>query len=233
MRWDLAAQDPHATLVGYMGVTALPTVVRRLLDGGMDPATPAAVIEHGTTAAQRSVTSTLSALPDDAVRAGLRPPALFVIGPTVGHAKNLDWVHRFPLAGERLVVYLPGRLDPAASLEAAGAEVVAVGIPVRPAGRVVMAALPLTGCLVQSPAQVASLDGERSGLSWTAAAVSWCLGRDTARGARARGWSRVEELEEGTDPAELVRRIAGLRQGVAASPSLSPAGIQSTIRDGG
>ena len=27
VRWDLLAADPHATLVGYMGVTSLPHVV--------------------------------------------------------------------------------------------------------------------------------------------------------------------------------------------------------------
>ena len=42
VRWDLLAQDPHATLVGYMGVSSLPRVVAQLLAGGMSPQTPAA-----------------------------------------------------------------------------------------------------------------------------------------------------------------------------------------------
>ncbi|MCJ7754266.1 MAG: uroporphyrinogen-III C-methyltransferase, partial [Thermoanaerobaculales bacterium] len=57
VRWDLLAQDEHATLVGYMGVTALPTVVERLLEAGMAPDTPAAMVQQGTTAAQRTVVS--------------------------------------------------------------------------------------------------------------------------------------------------------------------------------
>ena len=104
IRWDLLAKDPDATLVGYMGVTTLPQVVEALLAGGMDPATPAAMVEQGTTASQRSVVSTLAELPEAAQRKELRPPALFVVGPTVRHAENLDWFSRRPLAGERLVL---------------------------------------------------------------------------------------------------------------------------------
>ena len=37
VRWDLLAKDEHATLVGYMGVSALPRVVANLLDAGMEP----------------------------------------------------------------------------------------------------------------------------------------------------------------------------------------------------
>jgi siroheme synthase len=86
VRWDLLAGDDHATLVGYMGVGALAEVVGRLLDAGMDPTTPAAMIERGTTSAQRRVVSTLADLPGASARAGLRPPAL-LIGPTVRHAR--------------------------------------------------------------------------------------------------------------------------------------------------
>ncbi|HLA77072.1 MAG TPA: siroheme synthase CysG [Vicinamibacteria bacterium] len=231
MRWDLVAQDPHATLVGYMGVTALPAVVSKLLEGGMDPATPAALIERGTTAAQRSVIATLGALPEEAARAGMRPPAIFVIGPTVGHAERLDWVKRLVLAGERLAVC---RLDLVAPLEAAGAEAVPVGIPVMPVTRVILSALPLTGCLVSSPEQLEALEGERS------RAVCWCLGRETAERARERGWERVEELAAAADPAAIVRRIAERRlgatpeaPGTGAPPALSPVAIRSTIRGGG
>ena len=90
VRWDLLAQDEHATLVGYMGVTALPTVVERLLEAGMAPETPAAMVQQGTTAAQRTVVSTLSGLTAAIAEAGLEPPALFAIGPTIGHVKKLD-----------------------------------------------------------------------------------------------------------------------------------------------
>ena len=207
VRWDLMAQDPHATIVGYMGVTALPNVVDELLAWGMDPETPAAMIQQGTTAAQRRVISTVRELPRAVEEAGIGPPALFVIGPTVGHAERLDWFARLPLAGQRLVVPMAAD-DLAGVLEAAGAEVVDLPSPVTPAARVVMAALPLSGCVVRSPAEVDWLDDERELARWTPEAVTWCLGEATAARARERGWGRVEEMEVGLLCTEMVARLA-------------------------
>ncbi len=208
VRWDLLAQDTHATLVGYMGVTALPQVVERLITAGMDPETPAALVEQGTTSAQRSVVSTLAGLQVAVTEAGLGPPALFVIGPTVAHAERLDWVSRRPLAGHRIVV--PASSDGLAlALEDAGADVIQVPLPTSAAARIVMDALPLTGCLVRSPAEVDWLDDERSGAGWSDATVSWCLGPETARRARRRGWQRVVELAERVEGDELVARVEG------------------------
>jgi uroporphyrin-III C-methyltransferase/precorrin-2 dehydrogenase/sirohydrochlorin ferrochelatase len=213
LRWDLLAGDGHATLVGYMGVAALAETVARLLEAGMDPATPAAVIEQGTTSAQRRVVAAVAALPAEVERAGISPPALLVVGPTVRHADRLDWFSRLPLAGQRLVM---AATDPelAVLLEDAGAEVVAVPMPVTPAARVVMAALPLTGCLVRSPAEVDGLDEERGSPGWGPEVVAWCLGEGTARRAGECGWQRVEVLDETMDGAAVAARIAA---GPAAS----------------
>jgi uroporphyrin-III C-methyltransferase len=211
VRWDLLAQDEHATIVGYMGVTALPDVVRRLVDAGMDPATPAAMVEQGTTSAQRKVISTVGELPAAVVEAGLQPPGLFVIGPTVRHERNLDWFDRLRLAGERVVVP-----DAAATvirrLERAGADVVPLPFPVTPAARVVMAALPVTGCVVTSSAEVDWLHDERSAPGWTPDLPSWCVGEAALARARERGWRRVRAIAEGADCDQLVAGIADSRR---------------------
>ena len=211
VRWDLLAKDVHATIVGYMGVTALPEVVRQLLDAGMDPKTPAAMVEQGTTAAQRQVVSTLAELPAAVVSAGLQPPALFAIGPTIRHAETLDWFSRLPLAGQRLVVPDAAKAV-AVRLEEAGAEVVAVPFPVGPAARVVMSAIPVTGCVVTSPSEVDWLHEERGGAGWSDETQSWCMGEATVARARERGWRRVHTLGESTECGELVARIAENRR---------------------
>jgi len=208
VRWDLLAQDQHATIVGYMGVTALPRVVHELMAYGMDPKTPAAMIEQGTTAGQRRVVSTVRDLPQAVVDAGIHPPAVFIIGPTVGHSEHLDWYGRLPLRGQRLVVPATAT-DSVRVLELAGADVVAVPLPVTPASRVVMGAGPITGCLVTSPAEVDWLDEERGGFGWNDDAVCWCVGERTANHARSRGWQRVIEIDEGLWCADLVARIGG------------------------
>jgi len=177
----------------------------------MDPSTPAAMVEQGTTASQRKVISTLATLPDDVVAAGLRPPALFAIGPTVGHSDELDWFSRLPLAGERLVV--PDAAEVVVRrLESAGADVVPVSFPMTPAARVVMAALPVTGCVVTSAAEVDWVHDERGGPGWIEDAQSWCVGEGAAARARQRGWRRVHELSSGLDCSNLVAEIAGTRR---------------------
>jgi uroporphyrinogen III methyltransferase/synthase len=197
-----------------MGVTTLPRVVESLLAGGMDPDTPAAMVERGTTAAQRSVVSTLAELPSAVQREGLGAPALFVIGPTVRRAERLDWFSRQPLAGERLV--LPAAASELArDLEAAGAEVVAVPSPITSAARVVIGAAPLTGCVLRSAAEVEWLDEEREGAGWEENPVAWCLGPDTADRARELGWRRIQEVEAGRDTADLVARIGRSRRPAA------------------
>ncbi len=211
VRWDLLAADPHATLVGYMGVTALPQVVASLLDAGMDPETPAAMVEQGTTSAQRQVLATLAGFPEAVKRAGLQPPAVFAIGPTVGHAKTLDWRAHLPLAGERLLI--PGTAaDLADGLETAGAELVLLPFPVTPAARVVMGALPLTGCVVRSAAEVDWLDEERGGPGWGDDLTAWCIGPEACERARERGWHLVRELDTGIGANELVAVIFGGRR---------------------
>jgi uroporphyrin-III C-methyltransferase/precorrin-2 dehydrogenase/sirohydrochlorin ferrochelatase len=206
VRWDLMAQDPHATIVGYMGVTSLANVVAELLRSGMSPKTPAAMIQHGSTAAQRSVVSTLAGLPAAVAAADLGPPGLFVIGPTVEHAARLDWFGRQPLARERLVV--PGSApDLVDALGAAGADVLPIPRPISRAARIVMRALPLTGCVMRTRADVEALDEERDGLEWRDGAAVWCLGPEAAERARTRRWPAVQEVEAGLSGPDLVERI--------------------------
>ncbi|MEW6338997.1 MAG: siroheme synthase CysG [Acidobacteriota bacterium] len=208
VRWDLLAADPHATLVGYMGVTSLPNVVRRLLAAGMNPSMPGAVIEQGTTSAQRVVRAPLADLAEAAAGAGINPPALFVIGPTSRHGATLDWRSGLALAGQRVVIAAPaGALGEA--LEASGAALVEVPLPVKPAARIVLGALPVTSCVVRSPVEVDALDGERDRPGWGRGVAAICLGAQTAARARAVGWPGVVELAENTDPVEVVSRLRG------------------------
>jgi uroporphyrin-III C-methyltransferase/precorrin-2 dehydrogenase/sirohydrochlorin ferrochelatase len=202
-RWDLLASDRHATIIGYMGVTNLPNVVSHLLAYGMDPNTPAAMVEHGTTARQRVVRSSLYAFPDACKKAGLEPPALFVIGPAVKYADKLDWFGRRPLRGERLVA-VSSAGDISESLELAGVDVVEVPLPVTPAARVVMGALPLTGCIFRNADEVDALDEERDGQGWAVHMVAWCLHPDAAARARDVGWKQVEEIAAYDVPTHLV-----------------------------
>lgn len=206
VRWDLLAQDPHATVVGYMGVSSLPEVAAKLQAAGMPASTPAALVSQGTTAAQRVVVSTIARLHATGVAAGIRPPAIFVIGPTVRRAAALDWFVSRPLSGERLGVFArPDGL--AQALDVAGAEVVETPRPLGPAARVAIGAAPLTGWILRGVEEVEALEEERGMPSLEPGVRAICVGRAAAERARALGWARVQELVEDAGPEAIVASI--------------------------
>jgi uroporphyrinogen III methyltransferase/synthase len=91
-RVDWAALATAAdTLVILMGVGRLEGIVPRLLAGGRAPQTPAAIVERGTTAQQRVVSGTLAELPALAAAAGVRSPAVVVVGEVARLHAELDW----------------------------------------------------------------------------------------------------------------------------------------------
>lgn len=71
------------TLVVLMGVGRLSHVVAMLTGHGRSPETPAAIIERGTQSGERIVTGTLGDIVERATLAGIRPPAIIVIGEAV------------------------------------------------------------------------------------------------------------------------------------------------------
>ena len=80
--WDVLAR-PHQTLVIYMGLGALEIICRELQAHGLPGDTPAAVVHRATTPAQRTVCANLENLAEAVRQAGLKPPALILIGPVV------------------------------------------------------------------------------------------------------------------------------------------------------
>jgi uroporphyrinogen III methyltransferase/synthase len=182
----------------------------------MSPATPAALVSQGTTAAQRVVVSTLARLHAAGAAAGIQPPAIFVIGPTVRRAAALDWFVSRPLSGERLGV-LGGAGELAPALDLAGAELVEAPRPLGPAARVVIAAAPLTGWILRRAEDVDLLDEERGIPGWGAGVRAWCLGAAAAGRARALGWPNVVELPAGAAPEALVAALAERGRGAACA----------------
>ncbi|MBJ7472673.1 MAG: uroporphyrinogen-III C-methyltransferase [Solirubrobacteraceae bacterium] len=105
--WASLAHFP-GTLVFYMAVKALPTVARELMAHGRSADEPAAIVERGTSDEQRVTRTTLSELPRVARQAGVRAPALVVVGDVVGLGTALDWRALRPLDGRRVVVTRAG-----------------------------------------------------------------------------------------------------------------------------
>ena len=92
MNLDWAAlARPNQTVVVYMGLLGLPVLCQQLVAHGLPAATPAAVVQHGTTREQRVVCGTLETLPLAAFKAGLTPPTLIIIGEVVKLREKLAW----------------------------------------------------------------------------------------------------------------------------------------------
>jgi uroporphyrin-III C-methyltransferase/precorrin-2 dehydrogenase/sirohydrochlorin ferrochelatase len=77
--WDSLAK-PAQTVVVFMGVGTAPTISEKLIHAGRASATPVAVIENGTRPNEIRVYGTLAELPQLITRAGIKGPALLVIG---------------------------------------------------------------------------------------------------------------------------------------------------------
>lgn len=80
--WAALARLGH-TLVFYMGLSAADSIARRLVEAGMAPDMPAALVEKGTRPDQKLVTGPLSGLGDLARAHGMAGPAIIIIGHVV------------------------------------------------------------------------------------------------------------------------------------------------------
>jgi uroporphyrinogen III methyltransferase/synthase len=92
------------TLVFFMGVKNLPNITRELMNNGMPGHTPVAVVRWGTTPRQISLTGTLEDISQKVEQAGLKAPAIIVVGEVVKLREKMQWFETRPLMGKRIVV---------------------------------------------------------------------------------------------------------------------------------
>ena len=102
-RWSDLARSVD-TLVVLMGMRNLRGIVSEILDGGLDPETPAAAIMEGSLPTQRTCVSTLAGLADAVSQAELAAPTAIVIGHVVELRQGLSWWEQQPLFGRKVLV---------------------------------------------------------------------------------------------------------------------------------
>jgi uroporphyrinogen III methyltransferase/synthase len=101
--WESLARG-IGTLVFFMGVKNLPDITQKLIANGRPPDTPVALIRWGTTPGQKTVTGNLDNITERVKKAGLKAPAIIVVGEVVNLRKTLKWFETRPLLGRRIVV---------------------------------------------------------------------------------------------------------------------------------
>ena len=110
--WEALARI--GTLCVLMGVERLEGITARLIAAGRPASTPAALVRRGTFPDQQVVSATLGTIAEAARRAGVRPPAVLVVGEVAALRERLAWYERRPLAG--LAVLVPRTREQAGEL---------------------------------------------------------------------------------------------------------------------
>jgi uroporphyrinogen III methyltransferase/synthase len=103
LRHDQIAKIP-GTKVVLMGTEKLSDWTQSLIQHGMSPETPVAMVRWGTTGRQQAVAGTLATIAGLAAEKKLLPPVLTVIGDVVKLRGKLNWFENRPLFGQRVVV---------------------------------------------------------------------------------------------------------------------------------
>ena len=80
------------TVVIYMGLHGLQLLCEKLIEHGLPPDWPAAIVQQGTTPRQRTVAGTLTTLPGLADAAKLKAPTLIIVGEVVKLHEKLAWL---------------------------------------------------------------------------------------------------------------------------------------------
>lgn len=116
--------ESGGTVVLYMGAKKLTEHANNLIQNGRDPNTPVALISSATSADHNCISGTLENIGEKVSMSLNSGPALVVIGQVVEQAKELDWRHNLPLAGQRFLIC--GQYDEINTLKNNGAEVIEI-----------------------------------------------------------------------------------------------------------
>lgn len=141
--WPALGALKNTTLAIYMGMGRLADIMSGLQAGGMSPSTPAAVVQWASLGRQRSVAATVGDLPARVTEAGLKAPAIILVGDVVRHQEAVDWFEHLPLFGRRIAITRTRQQNSElrAKLEHLGADVLELPLikvdPVRPRDEIV------------------------------------------------------------------------------------------------
>ena len=99
--WAALAQERH-TVALYMGVNGLGTIRDRLVQHGRSASTPVAIVENGSRPEQRVLLTTLACIEEAGRDAGVKSPALVIVGEVAALAERLHWFGNQPVVWRAL-----------------------------------------------------------------------------------------------------------------------------------
>lgn len=110
--WPLLAKL-KGTIVFYMGIGKLDYIAAELMENGMSSDTPVAIVANATFPTQAVVKAPLADISRQCKQAGIKPPAIVVIGTAAATDAKLNWFMQQSLFGRNIVVTrdVPGNID--------------------------------------------------------------------------------------------------------------------------
>lgn len=102
--WPKLGGLKNTTIAIYMGVGRMKDIMAGLQEGGMASDTPAAVVQWASLGRQRSLTGTVSNLPELTAKAEIKAPAVIIVGEVVEHQEAVDWFEKLALFGRKIVI---------------------------------------------------------------------------------------------------------------------------------
>jgi uroporphyrin-III C-methyltransferase/precorrin-2 dehydrogenase/sirohydrochlorin ferrochelatase len=90
LNWPQLAH-PHQTLVFYMGLVGLPTIVAKLIEHGVSASMPIALVQQGTTHMQKVYVGSLDNILARVEVDPPQPPTLVIVGEVVKLREKLAW----------------------------------------------------------------------------------------------------------------------------------------------
>jgi uroporphyrinogen III methyltransferase/synthase len=101
--WDLLARI-RATLVFYMGIGNLAGIIDNLVQRGLDPNMPGAVVANATWPIQKTVMAPVAKLVQQCAQEAIEPPAIIIIGRGAAQERAFAWFTAQPLCGQLILV---------------------------------------------------------------------------------------------------------------------------------
>ena len=90
LNWDKLIQ-PNQTIVFYMGLVSIEIICTQLIANGLDPETPCALVQQGTTPNQKVYTSVVKNMSALVKSKKPKAPTIFIIGYVVNLRDKLNW----------------------------------------------------------------------------------------------------------------------------------------------
>jgi uroporphyrin-III C-methyltransferase len=94
VEWDKLAQLENTSLIIYMGASRIDAISKKLIEYGMDPEMPSAVIENGTMPSQRTITASLENISSEFQRNNFHAPVIIIISPAVSLRDDISWFEK-------------------------------------------------------------------------------------------------------------------------------------------